>query len=239
MITSYQTTRLQNVTTVRVTTSLTGTVYFHWYLDGRPVGSGTSSVRSFYLAQGVQVRIDVLDTTDPAFDAAANAPAAYPARRTLWWLSAAETGPNQLVLAELSLHELATLSLDELAGVPLQRDEIARYRIEQSRGDMWSLSLDELAEMSLDELAELNFWSEWSTLGNIFHRDDQWTYQYLTDALDDLTVYRWRIVPVDRAGNDGTPVDIGPEKLIRTPDAPNYTISFDPGSSTVTFTAAG
>jgi len=79
---------------------------------------------------------------------------------------------------------------------------------------------------------------EWSTAGIVHHDPNRWEYFILTDRLDDLSDYTWRVVPVDLAGNDGTPTTIGPETIVRTPDAPNFTISFDSGTTKVTFTAA-
>ncbi len=78
----------------------------------------------------------------------------------------------------------------------------------------------------------------WTVLARASHADGQWTYEYLTGVLADLTDHRWRIVPVDRAGNDGQPIEIGPETVVRRPDSPAFTAQFDAGTSKVTFAAA-
>ena len=60
----------------------------------------------------------------------------------------------------------------------------------------------------------------------------------LTPRLDDLSTYTWRVIPVNTAGNDGTALTIGPELIVRTPDAPNIEIVFDSGTTRVTFSEA-
>jgi len=184
VITDYNQTRRGNVTTVNVTSSLSGVVYFHWYVDGVHVAATTSPEWTFRFEGGEQVRVEVVDTADPDFDTVAGAPAGWPARRLLWWT--------------------ASVSAD-----------CAHYRVEQKKAT-----------------------GSWETVGLVHHQADQWAYQLLTDRLDDLTEYTWRIVPVDTAGNDGTAKTIGPETVVRTPDAPDFDISFDSGTTQVTFSEA-
>jgi len=90
--------------------------------------------------------------------------------------------------------------------------DVASYRVEQKLGA-----------------------GDWSTLAIVHDRPEAWDYAVMTDRLDDLSDYTWRVVPVDAAGNDGTPFTIGPEQIVRTPDAPNFTITFDAGTTKVTF----
>jgi len=210
MITNYETTRLGGATLVTVTSDLTGTVFFHWYLDGTHVDATTSPSRMFWQAGGDQVRVEVVDTLDPDFDYIAGAPAGWPARRTLWWVSAARTG-----LAAMSLDELALLSLDELATSPLSSDDVAHYRIDQQRQ------------------AE-----GYEAMAIVHYVPGRWTYSHLTGRLDDLTEYTWRIVPVDQAGNDGAAFQIGPETIVRRPDSPDFTATLDEPSGKITFAEA-
>lgn len=79
-------TRQLGVTIVTVLTDLTGVVYYHWYIDGAYLGQTLAGQRSFQLQEDEQVRIEVQDTTDADFDAIANAPKGYPARRTIHWI---------------------------------------------------------------------------------------------------------------------------------------------------------
>jgi len=90
--------------------------------------------------------------------------------------------------------------------------DVARYRVEQKKAA-----------------------GEWSTLAIVHDRPDTWDYAVITDRLDDLSDYTWQVVPIDAAGNDGTPITIGPERIVRTPDAPNFQITFDAGTTKVTF----
>jgi hypothetical protein len=180
--------RISDVTKVTVvsdlsTSSLYGTIYYHWYLDGDYCGRTTAPYRNFQLKIGDQGRVEVVDTIDPDFDSAANAPTAYPARRTLSWVT-------------------STSSVDH-------------YRVEQKKAA-----------------------GAYSSIAKVFSVLGQWTYSAKSERLDDLTEYTWRIVPVDSLGNDGTPYVIGPELIVRTPDSPDFTVSFSASTTKVTFTAA-
>jgi hypothetical protein len=64
----------------------------------------------------------------------------------------------------------------------------------------------------------------------------QWSYSWATGRLTDLTQYAWRIVPVDGDGNDGTPLALPLETIVRVPDAPSFGVSVAAGI--VTFAAA-
>lgn len=58
---------------------------FYWYLDGVYLTSTVAGRYSIYIAPGDQARLEVLDSTDPAFDPIANTPESYPARFLLSW----------------------------------------------------------------------------------------------------------------------------------------------------------
>lgn len=75
-------------------------------------------------------------------------------------------------------------------------------------------------------------------IGQVKHDDAQWEYSFVTPRLTDLTDYYWWIVPVDDAGNEGStwPESI---ELVRTPDAPKFSVSLDEDSPPhVTFAEA-
>jgi len=78
---------------------------------------------------------------------------------------------------------------------------------------------------------------DWETVAAVPHVAGQWSYTLLSDRLDDLAEYAWRVTPMDRAGNPGTPVELAAEKIVRTPDAPSFGIAFDPNTTKVTFSA--
>jgi len=65
-----------------------------------------------------------------------------------------------------------------------------------------------------------------------------WWWEWRTGRLDDLADYTWRITPVDTLGNDGTPVVVGPESIVRRPDPPDFEIAYNAGAETVTFSEA-
>lgn len=77
-------------------------------------------------------------------------------------------------------------------------------------------------------------------IGLAAHEERKWQYQFLTPRLVDGSTYTWTITAVDEIGNDSTALTIGPELIVRTPDAPNFTINVnpDPGGPTIEFVAA-
>ena len=177
--------RQGNVTTLTVHSWLVPPIYFYWYVDGRYVGQTKSPSRAFYLPAGDQAQIDVIDSTDPDLDPIANAPAAYPVRRTLWWIRSIDAG------------------------------RVDRYRVEQQKDG-----------------------GDWTQIGTVHAVDGQWDYTFLTDRLDDLGAYAWRVVPIDAAGNDGSAITLGAETVVRKPDGVDFTLSFDDGTDRVTLDEA-
>ena len=182
-ITSYSTTRLGDTTVVTVTSDLTDTIYYHWYVDGQWVGMTTQPSRGFQVSAGEQLRVECLDTNDADYDYTANAPEGWPARKTLWWV-----------------RSLAT--------------DVDHYRIDQQEDG-----------------------GAWETIGRVWPVLGQWSYRHTTERLTDLAVYSWRILPVDAAGNEGAATTIGPEQIVRAPDAPAFAAAFDPDTRRVTFAA--
>jgi hypothetical protein len=76
---------------------------------------------------------------------------------------------------------------------------------------------------------------DYETIGTVPHQDRQWDYAFVTPRLEDLAEYTWKIWSVDEWGNAQSGPAIGPEKIVRTPDAPRFEISFDSGTTRVTF----
>lgn len=167
--------RTGNTTTVVATSTLTGTVYFHWFQDTRYLGFTTTPRRTFYLSPGNQSVIDVVDSNSSAQP---TAPAQYPARRVLSFIRS--SSPT-----------------------------IAKYRIEQQQNG-----------------------GGWTAVGVIADNPGSWVYNFTTPRLVDLSTYAWRVVPMDAAGNDGTPVMLSGESIVRTPDAPTFSATFSGGRAT-------
>ena len=184
MITNYAQTRLRTITTITVTSSLSGLVYYHWYRDGAWIVRTKEPTYSFQLSATARAAIEVLDTVDPNWDGEANAPTAYPAARTLFWTRSTDT-------------------------------DVAYYRIEQDKDG-----------------------GGYATIGKVFHVASEWSYRFVTPRLTDLSAYTWRIYPVDAAGDDGTVLEIGPDTIVRTPDAPDFAIAYDAETDKVTWTEA-
>lgn len=184
MITGITLKRFGNVTIATATSTLGAGAFYFWYLSGSYAGRTRTPSQQFYLEAGDQERLAVLDSLDPNFDPILNAPADYPARRTITWQRSFST-------------------------------DIEHYRVEQQTDG-----------------------GDWSVLTRISDTGAAWEYSWTTARLTDLTEYVWRVIPVDQAGNDGTPISTTSTKLVRRPDAPNFTATFNAGGSTVTFTEA-
>lgn len=177
----YAVTRLGDVATVTVTTSLDDPLWHYWYLDGSYAGRTAGPANSFQLASDGKYRIECVPTDSDDFDPIASAPEGYPSRKTLWWVRSVAA-------------------------------DVASYRIEQRIGE-----------------------GDWTTIAEVVQPANQWEFYLTTDQLADLTDYTWRITPTDAAGNAGTPLTIGPERIVRWPDAPDYDIEFDPKTDKITF----
>jgi hypothetical protein len=182
MITSYTTTRSGNTTLVTVTSSLSGTVYYHWYADVY-LGFTTTPSRTFVVMPIDQIRINCYDTNDPNFDPYSVSEATVSAKRLVAWVR--------------------SLAAD-----------VALYRVEQSSNG-----------------------GPWTAIGFVADSPSTWLYTLLSPRLNDLTSYAWRVVPIDEAGNDGTPTGTIPsEYIVRGVDAPKFSFSFNAGTTHVTFT---
>lgn len=96
-----------------------------------------------------------------------------------------------------------------------------------------SLSIDEQGEYRVEQQRAAE---GYVAIAVKAHDARTWRYAVLSPRLDDLTVYTWRVIPVDAVGNDGPIIrTIGPETIVRRPDAPNVTATFDAGTTKVTF----
>lgn len=190
-ITYNHTRRHQNMTEIKVTSDLSGTIYVHGYVDGSWIGrvvANADKTATFFVAMedGDQAEFVAQDTTDDAYDPISNAPIGYPARRTVWWTASTSS-------------------------------DIAFYRVQFGTGQ------------SLP--------GAWTDLGDVWD-DGKWSYVFISQRLVDLTWYWFRIVPYDKAGNAGTVKTIGPEFVVRRPDAPDFTTAFNDGTQKVTYSAA-
>ena len=132
--------RIGNVVTVTALTFLGGSpVYYHWYLDGVPVGSGTSPNFSFSMEESGQGRVECVDTLDPNFDPLSATVAQFPARYTVHWvrsLDADMIGGGYLV-------EQSSPTIMELATIP-HDPEAWDYRVLTQRladlvGHQWTI----------------------------------------------------------------------------------------------------
>lgn len=162
-ITSYTLTSSGRATVVVVESDLVGDVVFHWYIDGAYVGQSKLNRRTFVFEESEQVSVEVLDTTDTAFDPIANAPIGFPGRRTLEW-----TRPTDA--------------------------DLAAFRVEEKAGG-----------------------GDWEPIATIAAGPGRWRYTALSTVLTNGETYRWRIIPIDAAGNEGASWELGPETVVKRP----------------------
>lgn len=78
----------------------------------------------------------------------------------------------------------------------------------------------------------------WATIGLVNDDPRAWAFSYSTARLTDLSSYAWRVVPLDSAGNSGTPIALAAETIVRRPNAPKFVATYNGNASTMTFTAA-
>jgi hypothetical protein len=100
----------------------------------------------------------------------------------------------------------------------------------------WLQSQDtDVAEYSVQQNKDAGGWSE---IARITHDDGQWAYEFTTERLVDLSTYQFRVIPYDVPGNAGTALTMTSEKIVRTPDAPNWDDTYDEGTDKLTWSAA-
>jgi hypothetical protein len=78
----------------------------------------------------------------------------------------------------------------------------------------------------------------WSTIATVPYQAGAWDYRITSPRLDDLGSYEWRVTPVDAAGNEGSATSLDARTIVRTPDAPDFAVAFDEGTTKVTFSEA-
>jgi len=91
-------------------------------------------------------------------------------------------------------------------------DGAASYRVEEYVGAAWT------------ERKPLN-------------AEDADFFVFRTRVLEDSTVHQWRVVPVGANGNEGTPLTWS-FLMVRRPDPPDVTFSYDEGTGEVTVASA-
>jgi len=100
----------------------------------------------------------------------------------------------------------------------------------------WIRSIDADPAVAYYRVDQRAAGGDWEEVGTIDDPADVWEFRLQTTRLDDLTSYDFRVVPVSAAGNDGDPVAIASETIVRTPDAPGYSIEYDADTDAVTIT---
>ena len=78
---------------------------------------------------------------------------------------------------------------------------------------------------------------DWTPIATVLKQDNQWHYHIESGRLVDLATYAFRIVPIDAAGNDGTAHSLSSRRIVRTPDAIDFSLTFNEGPTTMTIDA--
>jgi len=99
----------------------------------------------------------------------------------------------------------------------------------------WTATTDPCAAYLVEQQEDGGDWEE---IARVPAEADKWEYHHETGRLTDLATYSWRITPVDGAGQEGTATTIGPEVVVRVPDAPTCSLSFDDVTARITIAEA-
>lgn len=104
------------------------------------------------------------------------------------------------------------------------------------RSVWWVRALD--ADVDYYRVEEREAPGDWAVIGMVPNTISAWTFSLLSSRLTDLATCWWRVRSVDRAGNVLSALTLSAETIVRTPDAPDFTVTFDEGTTKVTFAAA-
>jgi len=149
------------------------------------------------------------------------------------WIGATVSSTRTLFVAEdeqvrVAVHDTTDPNFDGLAAAPTAGP--------RRRTIWWVRSLaSDVAVYRVDQRVDAG---EWTAVARVAADPAAWTYQVQTGVLTDLAEHEWRVVPLDAAGNEGTPLALDAEKVVRLPDAPDWTAAFDDETQKVTFAAA-
>jgi hypothetical protein len=159
------------VVCVTAASDLTGSVNYHWWIDGVYLGSGSAPSRDFYIMAGEQARIDVIYTTDADFDPNENRPDVPETRQrlqwtlgvdlqaTIWRIDEQTDGETWNTIAKVAVrtgqwsYEYLTRRLTDLVTytwrvVPI--DECGNERTEVSLGSFICVRLPDMPETTME-----------------------------------------------------------------------------------------
>lgn len=154
-----------------------------------------------------------------------------------WYLDGAfqQSTPTGLLTITLAAGEQARVTVldrvgafDPIAGGPEAHP--ARRTVAWTR----SLALD----AAVYRLEQKVGTGSWDVVATVAATAALWEYRLVTDRLADLTDHQWRVIPIDRYGNEGAAVTLAAERVVRYPDAPDFAATYDAGTGRVTVSAA-
>jgi hypothetical protein len=148
-----------------------------------------------------------------------------------WYLDGSYLGATTETLKSFFLAKGQQARIECVPTDDADYDPYAAAQHPASRLLFWVRSIDEVEYYRIDQRVN---GGDWQVLRIVYPQPGDWSFRHFTEALQDLAEYSWRIVPVDQAGNDGTPIVVGPEMIVRVPEAPSVTAEFDPETLTVT-----
>jgi hypothetical protein len=146
------------------------------------------------------------------------------------WVARTITPWEDFFLADFALADVTVIDTNDAVFEPIQNQPVAG----PARRTLWwirSLATD-VRTYRVQQRASLG---EWETIADVAALGNTWEYSCTTPRLDDLTTYEWRVVPIDAVGNEGTPLVIESESVVRRPDPPDFTATFDEETLRVTF----
>jgi len=117
--------RVGSVTLLKAASNLTPTVYFHWYVDGVFVGRSPDGQYAVSIGASETKTIDVVDSTDIAFDVYAAPTRRYASRRQIGWIRSLDANIASYLVEQF----IAAGSWATIATVP-HDDRTWEYRVQ-------------------------------------------------------------------------------------------------------------
>lgn len=154
-----------------------------------------------------------------------------------WYLSGVYAGMTRSPRRSFHLPDGEHAHIDVMATTDADFDPVAGApEFHPDRRTLWwlrSLSTD-VAHYRVEQRKDAG---SWETIATYQAVADGWDHQHVTDRLVDLADYEWRVIAVDAAGNDGSPVSLGSQTVVRQPDGPEWSYSFSAATDKVTIGA--
>lgn len=97
---TYEAVRVQEYVYVTVTSSLSGRIYYHWYLNGQYKGATLTRTKAFRIRIGDDANVLCIDTNAIDFDPVLSAPDVVSDRITVYWVRSLDTDVTHYIIQQ-------------------------------------------------------------------------------------------------------------------------------------------